>query len=97
MSRVTMPIAFSCAATERTLPQPARRGGVRSSTDAARERVDQLLLEPGEIREDGELAIARLVHVELERVGLLGDVEERSQDEAGVVQRPEPAVRLVVG
>src|SRR5829696_3167938 len=95
MSRVTMPIAFSRADTPGTLPETPRAR--RASAPAARERVHELLLEPGEVREDGKLTTARNVHVQFERVGLLGDVEERSQDEPGVVQRAQPGARLVVG
>src|SRR5215208_3600305 len=95
MSRVTMPIAFSRPDTPGTLPETPRAR--RASAPAARERVHELLLEPGEVREDGKLATARDIHVQFERVGLLGDVEERSQDEPGIVQRAQPGARLVVG
>src|SRR5215218_4734379 len=94
MSRVTMPIAFSRPDTPGTLPETPRAR--RASAPAARERVHELLLEPGEVREDGKLATARNIHVQFERVGLLSDVEERSQDEPGIVQRAQPGARLVV-
>ena len=66
-----------------------RPGGGHAARLARHQRLDELLLQPGEVRVDGELGGGGIVRVQVE-AHLLVHVEARAEDEAEVVQNPEP-------
>ena len=64
-----------------------RAADMRETLSRRLERLDELLLEPGEVAVDGEVAAARLVQVEVLVVEVLGHVEARAEHEPQVVER----------